>query len=281
MNRLFITLILLLGAYEAAASYRALRLAMRATRPAWVTTEHVELKPGITGAQSPLGSTPDRSQAGRPQQDDGPWNGNFVGWVKRGHVLSRTVKGGRSSLGGLKPVPGEEWREVRWTGGEETTIMVKIKGGRTHILRGQVKAEAPVKPPVVIPPIPPILYRPVPPVVNPPIAVGPKWNINNLYQSWIHSREDQGGNTVDQIFRPPNFKEFPRSMYRMSVVFHENRIFGVLRLAPDCRHYMEYGSWRVDPNEHDIIHIVTKSEGNYSFKILELKKNLFRIAHIR
>ncbi len=99
----------------------------------------VGLKPENTGAQLSLGRNPDRSQAGRLQQGDGPWNGNYIGWKKRGYVWFKIVRGGNAFLGGIRPVPGEVWREVRWAGGEEAIVVVHIKSGRTLILTGKVK----------------------------------------------------------------------------------------------------------------------------------------------
>jgi len=69
----------------------------------------------------------------------GPWNRNFDGWKKRGYVWFKVVHGGNAFLGGIDPVPGEIWREVRWAGGEEAIVVVHIKSGRTLILTGKVK----------------------------------------------------------------------------------------------------------------------------------------------
>ena len=204
------------------------------------------------------------TMANQPAQDSGPWNGDFVGWKKRGRVWHKKFWRCRTTQGGVAPVPGEIWRSVRWTESNptETLVVIKLRFRRTIFLKGTVTvgSDGPDGP-----------DDPVDPDSG---------GLKNLHQSWTHSYEEEKKDS-GSIFRPTNYKVFPTSRFRLRMVFFPDGYFLWLYLAPDNRHYLMSGHWTLDPREKDVIHIRGDLGGQSSFRILELKKDLLRIEATR
>jgi hypothetical protein len=101
-------------------------------------------------------------------------------------------------------------------------------------------------------------------------------NSDDLYQHWIHSSEEEKTDS-EQIFRPKDFKEFPPSRFRMQYIFRKNGECEWYFLSPDDNHRFKTGTWRIDPNDKNILQI-TKDGTTETYRIKELTKNVLRIA---
>jgi len=103
-------------------------------------------------------------------------------------------------------------------------------------------------------------------------------NSDDLYQHWIHSSEEQKTDG-EQIFRPKDYKEFPPSRFRMQYIFRKNGECEWYFLSPDDNHRFKTGTWRIDPDDKNILQI-TKDGTTETYRIKELTKNLLRIVFV-
>lgn len=109
------------------------------------------------------------------------------------------------------------------------------------------------------------------------------FNIQDLYQSWTHSWEEEQEADTIRIYRPSNFKDFPGGWFRMKYVFYENGDCEWLYLHPADAHYMKPGKWKIDPKDSQVIHIYDEADQlvePLSFRIIELKKDLLRVVPV-
>ena len=101
--------------------------------------------------------------------------------------------------------------------------------------------------------------------------------INNLYNSWTNSWEEQISGDSTKIFRPSNYKEFPASWYREVLIFNENSTCSYLVLAPNDAHYFQNGKLTIVDQGKNIFAILDSTERVYKkFQITELKKDLLK-----
>ncbi len=103
--------------------------------------------------------------------------------------------------------------------------------------------------------------------------------IENLTQHWVHSREEEAENDSVRVFRPDDFKEFPRSWFRKRYIFYEDGTCEWYYLAPNDGHYFRDGTWEFDSDESNVIHI-QEDELTVSFRIIELSSELLRMTFI-
>ena len=61
--------------------------------------------------------------------------------------------------------------------------------------------------------------------------------------SWTNSFEEETINHEIEIFRPSNYKEFPKSRYREGLIFAQDSNCSYLVLAPNDGHYFQNGKW--------------------------------------
>ncbi len=107
------------------------------------------------------------------------------------------------------------------------------------------------------------------------------FDIQDLYQSWTHSWEEEQGTDTIRIYRPSNFKDFPASWFRMKYVFYENGDCEWLYLHPADAHYMKPGKWEISRKDNKVILIYDTADNlmePLSFRIIELKKDILRIV---
>jgi len=104
-------------------------------------------------------------------------------------------------------------------------------------------------------------------------------NLDDLYQHWVHSREEQQPNDKDELYRPATFKVFPPSHFRMAYKFSKDGSCEWLYLSPDDAHRFKPGKWRIDPNDPHILQI-TKENTTESYRIVTLTKGMLRIARL-
>lgn len=102
-----------------------------------------------------------------------------------------------------------------------------------------------------------------------------------LYQSWIHSFEEQAQPTDSiRIYRPEGFKEFPPGKFRMKYVFEKDGSCQWLVLYPADAHYLTSGRWETSPDDDQVILLYNQQHEllkSISFKIVDLKEDLLKI----
>jgi hypothetical protein len=101
-------------------------------------------------------------------------------------------------------------------------------------------------------------------------------NIKLLSQHWLNSSEEETENI--KIYRPKNSREFPPSRFRMQYIFSEDGTCKWYYLAPNDGHHFRDGTWKIDANAENVIHI--EQDGKVSYRILELTEELLRMVPI-
>ena len=96
--------------------------------------------------------------------------------------------------------------------------------------------------------------------------------------SWTNSFEEETINHEIEIFRPSNYKEFPKSRYREGLIFAQDSNCSYLVLAPNDGHYFQNGKWSFVNREKNIVQILDTSGAAYKkFQIVELKQDLLKL----
>lgn len=103
-------------------------------------------------------------------------------------------------------------------------------------------------------------------------------SIEHLTQHWVHSAEEDQPNGAIHVYRPHDFKEFPASRFRMQYIFKPDGSCDWFYLAPNDGHHFRSGTWRLDPQE-TVLH-VEQGEHTVSYRIVEMRKSLLRVAPI-
>jgi hypothetical protein len=102
-------------------------------------------------------------------------------------------------------------------------------------------------------------------------------NINDLFQHWVHSsEEEQPGGTV-QIFRPAASMAFPPSRFRMAYKFARNGGCEFYFLSPDDAHHFKACTWKLGTNDRTILQIIANGIST-SYRIAELSGKILRLT---
>ena len=102
-------------------------------------------------------------------------------------------------------------------------------------------------------------------------------NKNNLIGCWIDSYEENLVNSEIKIFRHCDYKVFPISRYRYSMVLNVDSTCSWLKLMPNDAHKEDYGVWRFD-NKLNLIKIFDLNENIIKvFEIAEIDNDIMRI----
>ncbi len=105
-------------------------------------------------------------------------------------------------------------------------------------------------------------------------------NIEDLFQHWVHSREEQNDpNAKEQIFRPATSRQFPPSRFRMAYKFSPNGECEWMFLDPADGHHFKPSKWEIDVTDGTLLKITADMKTD-SFRILELSKDLLRLAPV-
>jgi hypothetical protein len=105
-------------------------------------------------------------------------------------------------------------------------------------------------------------------------------NTEYLCQRWVNSYEEEEQTDEVEIYRPIDFKKFRPSRFRMKYVFHRNGDCDWYARDPRDAHHFKPGKWRVDPNDKSTLQII-KDGRTELFRVIELKKDILRIARIK
>jgi len=104
--------------------------------------------------------------------------------------------------------------------------------------------------------------------------------IKNLWQHWVHSREEEkGSNAKEKIFRPAKSKVFPPSRFRMAYRFSPDGNCESMFLHPTDRHGFKPGKWEIDESDKTVLKIIDEGK-TLSFRIVELSKDVLRLAPV-
>lgn len=103
-------------------------------------------------------------------------------------------------------------------------------------------------------------------------------NIKDLFQHWVHSREEQKDlDPKEQIFRRATSRQFPPSRFRMAYKFSPNGECEWMFLDPADAHQFKPGKWEIDVTDGTLLKITADGKAD-SFRILELSKDLLRLV---
>lgn len=101
-------------------------------------------------------------------------------------------------------------------------------------------------------------------------------DVKQLAQYWVRSHEEETQGSNVQIYRRENYKEFPPSLFRMQYIFSADGTCKWYYLAPNDAHHFRDGTWKIDANAENIIHI--EQDKTVSYQIVELTKEVLRMV---
>jgi len=104
-------------------------------------------------------------------------------------------------------------------------------------------------------------------------------DINNLFQHWIHSREEEQPDAKIQIFRPVASMDFPASWFRMEYKFARNGRCEFLALAPNDGHNFKPCTWTISADK--LILQISANRGSTSYKLAELNGKILRFTPLQ
>lgn len=99
----------------------------------------------------------------------------------------------------------------------------------------------------------------------------------DLIGCWADSREENDQNGDISIYRPCDFKEFPRSRFRFKMEIKKNNVCSWLHLSPTDRHHFKEGTWLFD-KETNTLKIFDKDKKEAKrFIIFKTAKDILKI----
>jgi hypothetical protein len=102
-------------------------------------------------------------------------------------------------------------------------------------------------------------------------------DINDLFQHWVHSsEEEQPGGTV-QIFRPAASLNFPPGRFRMAYKFAPNGGCEFYFLSPDDAHHFKPCNWTIGADDRMVLQISGNGK-TISYRIAQLTGKILRLA---
>lgn len=96
-----------------------------------------------------------------------------------------------------------------------------------------------------------------------------------LIGCWVDSIDEYQADSEIKIFRPCNFKVFPKNRYKLEL--KAKSLCSWLYLAPNDAHYMVNGTWTYD-NDTKILKIFDGSVSIIKqFKLVEVEKDMLKM----
>ena len=102
---------------------------------------------------------------------------------------------------------------------------------------------------------------------------------NDLFQHWVHSREEEERGATIQIFRPVASMDFPPSRFRMAYKFARNGRCEFLFLDPGDGHYFKPCTWTISADK--LMLQISANRGTTSYKIAELNGKILRFTPLQ
>jgi hypothetical protein len=111
------------------------------------------------------------------------------------------------------------------------------------------------------------------------LTAGPRVKVDNLYQHWVRSHEEEHLGQTVQVFRPASSKVFPPSRFRMAYTFARNGSCTVYVLSPDDAHHFDACTWSI-AESNDARLQVKHAGAETNFKIVELTGDVLRLEPV-
>ena len=104
-------------------------------------------------------------------------------------------------------------------------------------------------------------------------------DINDLFQHWVHSREEEQRGATIQIFRPVASMDFPASWFRMAYKFARNGRCEFLFLDPGDGHHFRPCTWKISADK--LMLQIRTNRWSPSYKIAELNGKILRLTPLQ
>jgi hypothetical protein len=104
-------------------------------------------------------------------------------------------------------------------------------------------------------------------------------DINDLFQHWVHSREEEQPDVKIQTFRPAASMDFPPSRFRMEYKFARDGRCEFLFLAPNDGHYFKPCTWTISADK--LMLQISANRGTTSYSIAELNGKILRFTPLQ
>jgi len=104
-------------------------------------------------------------------------------------------------------------------------------------------------------------------------------DINDLFQHWVHSREEEERGATIRIFRPAASMDFSPSRFRMQYKFARDGRCEFLSLAPDDGHHFKPCTWKISADK--LMLQISANSGSTSYKIAELNGKILRFTPLQ
>lgn len=106
-----------------------------------------------------------------------------------------------------------------------------------------------------------------------PLAI----DVNDLFQHWVHSsEEEQPGGTI-RVFRPAAAMKVPPSRFRMAYRFARNGGCEFYFLSPDDAHHFKPCNWTISASDGMILHVSANGKAT-SYRIVQLSRKILRLT---
>jgi hypothetical protein len=100
-------------------------------------------------------------------------------------------------------------------------------------------------------------------------------DINDLFQHWVRSSEEEQPGVTVLIFRPATSMNFPPSRFRMAYKFAPNGSCEFYFLSPDDDHHFKPCAWIISDDR--MILKITANRKSTSFRIAQLTGKSLRL----
>jgi hypothetical protein len=104
-------------------------------------------------------------------------------------------------------------------------------------------------------------------------------DINDLFQHWVHSREEEERGATIRIFRPAVSMDFPPSRFRMQYKFARDGRCEFLFLAPNDGHYFKRCTCIISADK--LMLQISANRGSTSYKLAELNGKILRFTPLQ
>ncbi len=104
--------------------------------------------------------------------------------------------------------------------------------------------------------------------------------IQDLFQHWVHSSEEEPAGSTVQIFRPFRSKTFPPSRFRMAYKFASNGTCEFYVLSPDDAHHFQPCNWTMGMSDKPILRISAKGT-MIAYRITQLSGKILRLVPLK
>ncbi|WP_396220814.1 hypothetical protein [Gemmatimonas sp.] len=105
----------------------------------------------------------------------------------------------------------------------------------------------------------------------------PDIDINDLFQHWVHSGEEEPSGETGQIFRPSGSMKFPPSRFRMAYKFAPKGGCEFYFLSPADAHHFKPCNWTIVAG-HKMILQISANGKTTSYRIAHLTGRMLRLV---